>query len=130
MLPTRLIKPNLLTKAHDPLAKRCTARRMLSNCRIKEAKEDDDEDNQPIKYSTSKAATWTAKKSRDMRPEYWPKYQSDVISLSLFAFLVYFCILREENDLDLIIDRELSYLVPDMAKLPPPQSDIVRAKDI
>ncbi|XP_037028175.1 uncharacterized protein LOC119068619 [Bradysia coprophila] len=62
---------------------------------------DDGENNQPIKYFGSGAATWTAGQSH-LNPQYntgvW--YQPYVISLSLAVFLIYFCILREENDVD------------------------------
>ncbi|EFN84830.1 hypothetical protein EAI_10288 [Harpegnathos saltator] len=39
-----------------------------------------------------------------------PRYQSVLVTLSLIAFLVYFCILREENDIDdlIYVDLETS----------------------
>lgn len=69
--------------------------------------EDDDDVNQPIKYSTSKAATMRIDEYRDPYGDDYPWYQSFSISLSLTVFLGYFCILREENDIDLILDTDL-----------------------
>ncbi|KZC05728.1 hypothetical protein WN55_04668, partial [Dufourea novaeangliae] len=61
-------------------------------------KEDDFDPDKPVKYSTSPAAKWPANgynPSQDV-----PKYQGIIVSLSVTIFLVYFCILREENDID------------------------------
>lgn len=59
----------------------------------------DDELDKPIKFSTSKAATWPAGFSNDKDAES-PSYQTEVITLSLIVFYVYFTMLREENDID------------------------------
>lgn len=60
-------------------------------------------DDAPLPYLGSEAADWTAKKSRigckDEDKE-TPWYQPLVLSLSIGLFLIYFCILREENDID------------------------------
>lgn len=57
--------------------------------------------DEPIKYSTSEAAKWKAIYSTSGESYYeTPKIQSTVVVFSLTAFMVYFCILREENDLD------------------------------
>ncbi|XP_035227813.1 uncharacterized protein LOC118200012 [Stegodyphus dumicola] len=57
--------------------------------------------DEPIKYSTSDAAKWKAIYSTRGEDYYTtPKIQSTAIMLSLIAFMVYFCMLREENDLD------------------------------
>lgn len=61
----------------------------------------DDVENEPIKYFGSQAASWSARQSHH-NPNYgddvW--YQPFVITGSLVVFMVYFCILREENDVD------------------------------
>lgn len=44
---------------------------------------------------------------RDPDGDDYPWYQGFSISLSLTVFLGYFCILREENDIDLILDTDL-----------------------
>ena len=45
--------------------------------------------------------------------EAW-KYQPVVVAISLAAFLIYFCILREENHLDLVIGETLVEVLPEM----------------
>lgn len=65
-----------------------------------------DEDDKPIPFSTSKAAHWKAEYSRappDVRVWYTPH----VVTASVMLFMIYFCILREENDLDDLIYRPL-----------------------
>ncbi|KAL6260022.1 hypothetical protein P5V15_009928 [Pogonomyrmex californicus] len=69
--------------------------------------EDDDETNRPIKYSTSKAAAMRIDEYRDPYGDTVPWYQGYVVSLSLAVFLGYFCILREENDIDLLLYTDL-----------------------
>lgn len=58
--------------------------------------------DKPIQYSTSKAATWKAEQSFSGREkeDISPWYQPIVVCLSLAVFLIYFAILREENDVD------------------------------
>ncbi|KAG5899348.1 hypothetical protein JTB14_036837 [Gonioctena quinquepunctata] len=59
----------------------------------------------PIKFSTSRARTYKASTTRtgqQYEQRLW--YEPYVIMASISAFLIYFCILREEND----IDAELS----------------------
>ena len=38
-----------------------------------------------------------------------PKYETDIVAVSLAAFLIYFCILREENDIDDLFTTEPKY---------------------
>ncbi|XP_066596381.1 uncharacterized protein [Prorops nasuta] len=60
----------------------------------------DEEDNNPITYSTSEAATFqTAKQFTDSR--LW--YEHWVIHICLACFMGYFFILREENDVDVYL---------------------------
>lgn len=72
-------------------------------------KEDEEEDdlNKPIKFSTSPAAKWKAKTSRtgDRNPRLW--YEPYVVIASLSVFMVYFLVLREENDIDQELSRSL-----------------------
>lgn len=56
-------------------------------------------EDQPIKYTTSEAAAWKAVHARGGEDDK-PWYQSIVISASVGIFLLYFCYLREENDID------------------------------
>ena len=56
--------------------------------------------NEPINYFGSEAAKWKAKKTRSGGSDEHLWYQPYVISGSLAVFLIYFCVLREENDID------------------------------
>lgn len=69
--------------------------------------DEDDELNKPIKFSTSPAAKWKASISRsgERVPRLW--YEPYVVLASLGAFMVYFMILREENDIDQELSRSL-----------------------
>lgn len=58
-----------------------------------------DEFDVPIKFSTSRAAKAPAVHTIGRYNNY-PAYQSTLISTSLAVFLLYFCVLREENDID------------------------------
>lgn len=74
------------------------------------------ENDKPIKFSDSKAGQWKARYTCygeyvDKRP----RAQQYAIVFSLAAFLIYFCILREENDLDEFL-RETETKVPEQLK--------------
>jgi len=75
-----------------------------------------EEDDQPIKYSTSKAANMRIDEYRDPQGDKYPEYQGIVISLSLIVFLGYFCILREENDIDLLFNTDLETVLSNAQK--------------
>uniref|UniRef100_A0A1L8EBU5 Uncharacterized protein n=1 Tax=Haematobia irritans TaxID=7368 RepID=A0A1L8EBU5_HAEIR len=63
--------------------------------------------NEPIKYFGSDAASWRAKDTRSGGSDEHLWYQPYVISGSLAIFLLYFCILREESDIDLKLEGNL-----------------------
>ena len=68
-----------------------------------------EDDNTPLSFSKSKAASWSAKSSfggNDNRDD-TPWYQPFSISLSLGAILIWFCVLREENDIDKELGKSL-----------------------
>jgi len=67
----------------------------------------EDDNDEPIKYSTSKAAAMRIDEYRMPHGDSIPWYQPYIISLSLTVFLGYFCILREENDIDLLLETNL-----------------------
>ncbi|XP_014270587.1 uncharacterized protein [Halyomorpha halys] len=58
--------------------------------------------DEPVKFTTSKASQWKASFTRSGEKEEdeaaW--FQPYVVSLSVVIFMVYFCVLREENDID------------------------------
>lgn len=71
-------------------------------------------DEQPIKFSTSKAANWSAKKSLEGTGDA-PRIQGIVIAICMATFLIYFCILREENDIDEMLgNKDLWKEVPQL----------------
>ncbi|XP_044734381.1 uncharacterized protein LOC123296791 [Chrysoperla carnea] len=79
----------------------------LSKITQKSNKERIEPEDGPIKYSRSEAAQWQARDSRiGVRTE-MPWFQPYVISLSLGIFLLYFCVFREESDIDIGLDRSL-----------------------
>ncbi|XP_019894330.1 uncharacterized protein LOC101896662 [Musca domestica] len=63
--------------------------------------------NQPINYFGSDAALWRAKDTRSGGSDEHLWYQPYVISGSLAIFLLYFCVLREESDIDLKLEGSL-----------------------
>lgn len=48
-----------------------------------------------------------------------------IVKSSIIIFLIYFCILRESNDVDALLDRGLFEIVPDL-EIPMLESDIRR----
>ncbi|KAH8253788.1 hypothetical protein KR032_006853, partial [Drosophila birchii] len=63
--------------------------------------------NEPIKFFGSQAATWRAKDTRSGGSDESLWYQPYVISASLAVFLLYFCWLREESDIDQRLEGDL-----------------------
>lgn len=65
--------------------------------------------DKPIRYSTSPAATWKAEASFTGRenPDFTPWYEPYVVVFSVGIFLLYFCVLREESDVDREFDVSL-----------------------
>lgn len=63
--------------------------------------------NEPIKFFGSQAGAWRAKETRSGGADEALWYQPYVISASLAAFLIYFCVLREENDIDQKLGKSL-----------------------
>ncbi|XP_017464257.1 PREDICTED: uncharacterized protein LOC108357695 [Rhagoletis zephyria] len=63
--------------------------------------------NEPIKFFGSQAANWRARDTRSGGSEDTLWFQPYVISGSLAIFLLYFCILREENDIDRRLEGNL-----------------------
>lgn len=74
---------------------------------LKQKSDDYDEENEPIKYSETKAAKWRAENTRAGPPNDAPWFQPYVISASLAVFMLYFFVLREESDVDKEFDKTL-----------------------
>lgn len=66
-----------------------------------------EEDNSPIAYFGSGAAFFKASEGQSGGAEKRLWYQPFVISGSLAVFLLYFCVFREENDIDAKLDGNL-----------------------
>lgn len=66
-----------------------------------------EEDNGPIKYSTSKAAKWKAEVTRTGQVREAPWFEPYIVIASLSVFMIYFFILREESDIDTEFDKTL-----------------------
>ncbi|KAF9790076.1 hypothetical protein SFRURICE_002441 [Spodoptera frugiperda] len=64
-------------------------------------------ENEPIKFSTSQASRKSARPLVKRVDIDMPWYQPFSVVGSVAVFLIYFCVLREENDLDLEFDKTL-----------------------
>ncbi|XP_063697959.1 uncharacterized protein LOC134828899 [Culicoides brevitarsis] len=73
-------------------------------------KEDHDPDK-PLEYLQSKAASWKAQDSTQYK-NVAPEIEMYSIIFSVAVFMIYFCYLREENDVDETISRPLFDSVP------------------
>uniref|UniRef100_A0A8D8Y3I3 Uncharacterized protein n=1 Tax=Cacopsylla melanoneura TaxID=428564 RepID=A0A8D8Y3I3_9HEMI len=65
-----------------------------------------DPDDAPIRFSTSGAVHGIAD-IRRIDVDDTPWYQSIAVVGSVAVFLIYFCVLREENDIDIELDKNL-----------------------
>lgn len=63
--------------------------------------------DEPIAFFGSGAASWKAREGHSGGQEESLWYQPYVISGSLAVFLLYFCVFREENDVDQKLDGNL-----------------------
>lgn len=76
---------------------------------LKTNREIDEEINKPLKFTTSPANDWKAQYSRvGSKAEFGPWYEPHIVSVSLIIFMIYFFVLREENDIDIMLDRPLT----------------------
>ncbi|KAK9888173.1 hypothetical protein WA026_000442 [Henosepilachna vigintioctopunctata] len=73
---------------------------LTSYCSARKTNAGETELDTPIKYTTSPAIKYKAKYSikHDTETRLW--YEPYVVIGSLSLFMIYFCVLREENDLD------------------------------
>ncbi|KAM7343077.1 uncharacterized protein ACRADG_010224 [Cochliomyia hominivorax] len=93
-----------LTNIH----RRCLAQKMDNKSSAgKRSQTEEELDNEPIKFFGSQAATWRAKDTRSGGSDEHLWYQPYVISASLAVFLLYFCVFREESDIDLKLEGSL-----------------------
>ncbi|PVD39555.1 hypothetical protein C0Q70_02190 [Pomacea canaliculata] len=92
------------------ISSRCT-RAKLSTSSWRCTKEESS-DSAPIKFSTSKAASWSLANAANNQKQEIPWHQTLSVAISTGVFLIYFLYLREENDLDLELSRPLFERVP------------------
>ncbi|KAG6794539.1 protein ccsmst1 isoform X1 [Apis mellifera caucasica] len=68
-----------------------------------EVEDDNMRKRKPIKFSTSKASKFlSGNKTKNV-----PEYQETVLVTCFAIFLLYFCVLREENDIDEAMIRNI-----------------------
>lgn len=81
-------------------------------------KQETEDLDKPLSYLNSEAASFTARNSFRGRKDDddSPWYQSLSISLSIGAILLWFCVLREENDVDQKLGISLFDRVPGLEK--------------
>ncbi|XP_022703674.1 uncharacterized protein LOC111268766 [Varroa jacobsoni] len=74
--------------------------------------------HEPIVYSKSKASKWKASQTLRVPDsvQNMPNAQPYSIVVSLSIFMIYFFILREENDIDELFERPLQQTVTDIKK--------------
>lgn len=77
---------------------------------------EDDDENKPLDYFGSQASSWQAFSTRSGTVEGQLWYQPYVIMVSVVAFLVYFCMLREESDIDRKLEGNLFDKVPGLER--------------
>lgn len=75
----------------------------------KEQQSQKEENNEPIKFYGSGAAEWKAFNTRSgqTKEDDSVSFQPYVISACLTIFLLYFCVFREESDIDQELDKSL-----------------------
>lgn len=75
---------------------------------------EEDLENAPIVYTKSPAASWQAKFSLAGRAPSVdrPPFEATIVVSSVFVFLAYFCILRDENDIDKSMKKGLYEMIP------------------
>lgn len=100
----KLITRSILVRSHPS----------LQSIICRNASTDETEDK-PVKFSTSKAKSWDSINTfSNQRNRQQPKLQPLIVIGSLMIFLIYFGLLREENELDAMISRPLEESVPNI----------------
>ncbi|XP_021194235.3 uncharacterized protein LOC110379057 [Helicoverpa armigera] len=84
-------------------------RRLARDCRTNRSFSSklEPNENEPIKFTTSQAARKTTRPLVRKVDVDMPWYQPYSVITSVAVFLIYFCVLREENDIDLEFDKTL-----------------------
>ena len=77
---------------------RCTFHTSITN--VQEHQPTSDDIEKPVRYSKTEANDWKAYDTFLAEENTRPKYQFWILTASWVVFLVYFVVLREENDID------------------------------
>ena len=89
------------------VVQRSMAQKVQSKTGTTVEKSEEELNDEPIKFFGSQAATWRAKDTRSGGSDEHLWYQPYVISASLAIFLLYFCVFREESDVDMKLEGSL-----------------------
>lgn len=97
-------RPPLLWRTSPPAASQTLPRQIHSSQRLQKKSEPPKteavDSDAPVKFSTSDGFAPNPFTPRGTMSPPRPNFEFRSIQLSVIAFLVYFCILREENDID------------------------------
>ncbi|RWS27400.1 hypothetical protein B4U80_06405 [Leptotrombidium deliense] len=94
-------------------------KRWMSEVKQIKPNEDEEDEDKPIQYTTSKAhKEWKAHYNFRAADEEIKdlKIKHRAFSVSFFAVLIYFCFLREENDIDEELGKTLFERLPHLEK--------------
>jgi len=83
-------------------------------------------EDEPIKFSTSEAALKISRHINRKNQSNAPWFEPPVIMASIAVFLIYFCILREENDFDEEMKVSLFDRLPGKILVSIPQSSHIK----
>ena len=67
---------------------------------------------EPVKYTASKAHDYRSFETFEKPKRDWPWYQPWSVIGTTAVLLIYFCMLREENDMDLEMSKNLYQRIP------------------
>jgi len=105
-----------LLRKNVPPPSKCIESCLSTPIRHKSSKEFEELDK-PIQFTSSKASEWRAQQSfGGTIPEDTPDIQPISVMLSIAAFLIYFCVLREENDIDEEMKKSLWERIPGLER--------------
>ncbi|XP_070492597.1 uncharacterized protein [Chironomus tepperi] len=88
----------------------------INQANFKQAETETRNPEEPLKFFGSGAQTFKTKYSRvgSIDPDEIPWFQPYLVIGSVAIFMIYFCILREENDLDAQLGKSLFEQVPSL----------------
>ncbi|EAT37986.1 AAEL010090-PA [Aedes aegypti] len=98
---------------HQTIRSFSTTNRPFRKAQPISKEEESEVKDEPIKYFNSAASRWKAEQTRSGQVKLdMPWFQPYVVNLSVVVFLLYFCVLREENDIDRGLESSLYDHIP------------------